>query len=54
MTHPRAVELDALLGRSRAAWKALTGFVRSRHRIQDVWTAEPDGWTLRLRKGGKS
>lgn len=43
-----------MLGRSYAAWAALTTFVQVRLRVREEWSVAASGWTLRLRKGGRS
>lgn len=54
MTRPTTDELRAVLGRSYAAWAALTAFIHMRTRVHEEWRAGANGWTLRLRKGGRS
>lgn len=54
MRRPTTDELRAVLGRSYAAWAALTGFVYARYRVQEEWVAEREGWLLRMRKGGRA
>jgi hypothetical protein len=51
---PTTGELRSVLGRSYAAWAALTAFIHMRMRVQEEWHAGADGWTLRLRRGGRS
>lgn len=51
---PSATQLRRTLGRAYVSWTALTGYVRDHYRVTEDWSREDDGWTLRLRKGGKS
>lgn len=51
---PTTDDLRAVLGRSYAAWAALTAFVHMRGPAREEWRAGPGGWTVRLRRGGRS
>lgn len=53
---PREEELGAALGRSRAAWKRLRGFLLENYGLDGDWAyyGRKSGWVLRYRKGGKA
>lgn len=51
---PSTAQLRGRLGRSFASWAALTAYVRGHYRVSEDWSREEEGWTLRLRKAGKS
>jgi hypothetical protein len=53
---PGDVELDAALGRSRAAWKKLREFLMDNYGLAGEWVyyGRKAGWVLRYRKGGKA
>jgi hypothetical protein len=53
---PAEDEVDARLGRSRAAWKRLRGFLVDNYALEGEWAyyGRKSGWVLRYRKGGKA
>jgi hypothetical protein len=53
---PTEKELDAALGRSRAAWKRLRDFLAENYGLDGEWAdyGRKSGWVLRYRKGGKA
>ena len=53
---PTEGEIGAALGRSRAAWKRLRGFLRETYGLDGEWAyyGRKSGWVLRYRKGGKA
>ncbi|MGD8720083.1 MAG: DUF3788 domain-containing protein [Candidatus Zixiibacteriota bacterium] len=53
---PTEEDLAATLGRSRAAWKKLRGFLADNYALEGEWAyyGRKSGWVLRYRKGGKA
>ncbi|UCH78644.1 MAG: DUF3788 domain-containing protein [Candidatus Coatesbacteria bacterium] len=53
---PGGEDLDAALGRSRAAWRRLRQFLAESYDLDGEWAyyGRKSGWVLRYRKGGKA
>ncbi len=53
---PTEKELGAALGRSRAAWRRLRGYLLENYGLDGEWAyyGRKAGWVLRYRKGGKA
>jgi hypothetical protein len=53
---PTEEDLAATLGRSRAAWKKLLGFLADNYALEGEWAyyGRKSGWVLRYRKSGRA